>query len=415
MNVCQQESPFTTLTDPREIDALIQSPARLAAVLQTGLLDSQLEKSFDSLTQLAARLLSAPSSFVSVIDEKRDFYKSQVGFPEELAAARQYVGRSFCHFTLASDEPLVIEDTHSNPVWKAVPTVQTQGVRAYIGVPLKVHGETVGSFCVIDVNVRRWTSDELETLKQLALSISRELNLRAALVQALDASIEARAHARSRDELIALVAHDLRTPIQILNLSTANLKRDAKEGSQALTETMAAAIKALKDMAESLLSDNAHSSSAGALPQPVSVAVLANDAAQMMHPIAEHASITVVVAALADARVTVDYGQMLRVLGNLIGNAIKYSPAGSVVTVSATRDAENALITVADNGLGMTPEEQIKAFDQGWQGGQAMVRGDGAGLGLGIVKRLVEAHGGHVSLVSQASQGTAMTVCLPCF
>lgn len=400
--------------EARLIDEQLASPMRLKAVAHCGMLDSAYEESFDALTDLAARLLKAPISFVSIIDQHRDFYKSHFGFPAELATQRQLAGRTFCHFTLVRDEILVIDDTHSHPSWQSVPTVQSLGVRAYVGVPLKLDGQTIGSFCVMDVEPRHWSDDELEVMHQLALSAGRELNMRASLAAALDESALARRLAREREELFAVVAHDLRTPLQILQLSTALLERDPKTNNNPVVNRMKTAVAALMEMASGLLASSAAIAKTEAQIRPVNVAALVAEAVDMMTPIAERAGISMAVAELADATVKVDYAQMLRVMGNLIGNSIKYSLPGSVVTVSARAAAGFVELVVADQGRGMTPDEQLNAFNQGWQGAEGLARGDGAGLGLAIVKKLVEAHGGSVSLASESGQGSVLTISLPC-
>ena len=395
-------------------DNCVQSPERLAAVMRSGLLESQTEESFDGLTQLAARLLKVPASFISVVGAGHDFYKSQTGFPPDLAASRTITGRTFCHYTLAGDEPLVIDDTHSDPVWKAVPTVESMGVRAYVGVPLKLAGETVGSFCVMDMQPRNWSDEELEILRQLALSAGRELSLRSALVQATDDSADARALARSREEVVAVVAHDLRTPLQILQLSVGLLRHHAVEQQQTVIARMVKAIDSMTSMADGLLSTSALLAPSGARNQAVSALSLAGDAVSMMAPIAERAGIELLLTTVDEAVVSVDYARMLRVLGNVIGNAIKYSPAGTTVLLGARRMGGELLLTVTDQGRGMTSQELDRAFDSGWQGAEGMVRGDGAGLGLSIVRTLVEEHGGRVSFVSEPGLGTSLTVTLPC-
>jgi signal transduction histidine kinase len=392
----------------------LNSPTRLAAVKRSGLLGSEAEESFDGLTQLAARLLNVPASFISIVDSGRDFYKSQVGFPAELARARVTQGRTFCHYTLAGDEPLVIDDTHGDAVWKALATVETLGVRAYVGVPLKFDGQTIGSFCVIDNQPRHWTGDELETLRQLAISAGRELSLRSALAEAQDDSADARALARSREEVVAVVAHDLRTPLQILHLSAMVLQQQATQVQQPVITRMIKAIGSMTSMAESLLSSSALLAPSGARNQVVSAQTLCLDALSMMAPIADRAGIELQLSAVADAAVSVDYARMLRVLGNVIGNAIKYSAAGTKVLLGASRMDDELLVTVSDQGKGMTPAELERAFDSGWQGAEGMVRGDGAGLGLAIVRTLVEEHGGRVEIASQPGLGTSFTVYLPC-
>ncbi|MCY7369620.1 MAG: GAF domain-containing sensor histidine kinase [Polaromonas sp.] len=399
--------------DAGEALRLVGSPERLKAVEQSGLLNSGPEEAFDALTRLAARLLQVPVSFVSIVDVHRDYVKSQFGFPEVIAAARELTGQSFCHFALASDELLVIDDTHSNPVWQAVPAVTSLGVRAYVGVPLRLYGHVLGTFCVADMRPRQWSEHELEVMRELGLSARRELELRASLQAARDEADNARGLARAREEMVAVVAHDLRTPLQILQLSAALLQRDPNSTQQALVGRIATAVAALSEMANSLLAASSVVPAADARLRPCTAAALLIDAVDMMAPIAERADIALAVGELAGSSVMVDYAQMLRALGNLIGNAIKYSPAGSRVTLSARNDAVDVAISVTDTGRGMTAQEQGQAFNKGWQGTDGMVRGDGAGLGLSIVKKLIEAHRGRVELASEPGVGTVMTIFLP--
>lgn len=396
------------------VDLQLNDPARLDAVYRSGLLDTPAEESFDSLTRLAARLLKVPASFVSILDSGRDFYKSQTGFGPLLAQERQIEGRTFCHYTLASDEPLVIRDTHSDPLWRAVPTVETAGVRAYMGAPLKLGSETIGSFCVFDMQPRDWQPDEIETLRQIALSASRELSLRVALAAERAEGVNSRALARSREEVAALIAHDLRTPLQVLHLGATLLQRTQAPGQEATVARMVTAVAAMKSMMEGMLSSSSLLAPLSAKKERISVQTVLQDAVDMMIPIAERSGIQLTLGAVTPAMITVDYSLVLRILGNLTGNAIKYSPPGSSVVVGATRIQSSVLVTVVDNGRGMAPDEQEHAFDSGWQGAEGMVRGDGAGLGLAIVKKLVQEHGGEVSIDSAPGQGTTLTVLLPC-
>ena len=165
----------------RQARQAIADPARLAAVRATGLLDTDAEAVFDRLTRLAVRLVGVPAAFISLVDEHRDFYKSACGFGEPLAAAREITGPTFCHYAIQSATPLVIPDTAADPRYRDVPTVRSLGVAAYVGVPLMVHGQAVGSFCVIDTHPRAWTPDELEILTELAAAAEREVELRVAL------------------------------------------------------------------------------------------------------------------------------------------------------------------------------------------------------------------------------------------
>jgi hypothetical protein len=136
----------------------VQDPERVAALRRTGLLGSDAEEAFDRMTRLAVKLLRVPAAFISLVDHDRDFYMSAHGFGEPLATSRELTGRTFCHYAIGSDQPLVINDARADPVYSAVPTVESLGVAAYVGVPIPgPEGHILGSFCAIDHSPRHWT------------------------------------------------------------------------------------------------------------------------------------------------------------------------------------------------------------------------------------------------------------------
>ncbi|MBD0321019.1 MAG: GAF domain-containing protein [Gemmatimonadetes bacterium] len=160
--------------------AAVHDPERIAALRSSGLLDADAEEAFDRMTRLAVRLLRVPAAFISLVDANRDFYMSAHGFGEPLASARELQGRTFCHYAIESDQPLVINDARADPVYRTVPTVESLGVAAYVGIPLAgPEGHRLGSFCAIDNAPREWTADEVEVLSELAASARREIELRA--------------------------------------------------------------------------------------------------------------------------------------------------------------------------------------------------------------------------------------------
>jgi ActR/RegA family two-component response regulator len=149
---------------------VVQAPERLEALRETGLLDSPAESSFDRLTRLTQRLLAAPTALVSLVDRDRQFFKSQAGLGEPYASARQTeLSHSFCQWVVAAREKLVVEDARQHAVLKSNLAVRYMNVQAYAGVPIHAKGgEVIGSFCAIDHTARKWTEEELETLKDLA-------------------------------------------------------------------------------------------------------------------------------------------------------------------------------------------------------------------------------------------------------
>lgn len=154
--------------DKDPLSRRIASPTRLAAVQRTGLLDTAAEPSLQRLTLEAAERLGVPSTFISLVDRDRDFYASHFGFGEPLDSVRQLEGRTFCHYAIRSREPLVIDDALRDPVYRDVPTVTTLGVRAYLGVPLLLDDEIIGSFCAIAFEPRAWSARDVDTMSELA-------------------------------------------------------------------------------------------------------------------------------------------------------------------------------------------------------------------------------------------------------
>ncbi|HXI11920.1 MAG TPA: GAF domain-containing protein [Thermoanaerobaculia bacterium] len=186
-----------------DLSLSVSSPERLEAVEATGLLDSPMEESFDRLTRLAAKLIGAPVTFVSVVAAGRDFYKSCFGFPEPLATVRELKGTTFCHYALMSKGPLIIENTLDNPIYRNVPTVESLGVRAYLGVPLiDDSGQALGSFCAIDFKPRHWTPLDVEVMQELSASTLREIELRSALEKLRGSEERFRAAAGAASDVI---------------------------------------------------------------------------------------------------------------------------------------------------------------------------------------------------------------------
>jgi PAS domain S-box-containing protein len=157
--------------------------ARIAAVHDTGLLDTPAEESFDRLTRLACRLLNVPVSLVSLVDGERQFLKSCAGLPEPWASRRETpLSHSFCRHVVETGEPLAVDDARAHPRVAANPAVEEMGVTAYAGIPLRSpEGHVLGSFCVMDHQSRHWTDEQVAVLTDLAASVQTEIHLRAAL------------------------------------------------------------------------------------------------------------------------------------------------------------------------------------------------------------------------------------------
>jgi len=108
-----------------------------------------------------------------------------------------------------------------------------------------------------------------------------------------------------------------------------------------------------------------------------------------------------------------DRGRLDQVLTNLLSNALKYSPEGGEVRLYVGKSGEQARVTVSDQGIGIPPEEQRTLFQPFSRGGAAHGRISGTGLGLYIVRQIVEGHGGTVTITSARQRGSTFTITLP--
>jgi serine phosphatase RsbU (regulator of sigma subunit) len=178
-------------------------PARLAAVAATGLLDTDAEPGFDRIAGLAMRLLSAPFAFLTVVDDHRSFWKSRQGLPDD-AARQNTLQESFCQYVVDSGRPLVLGDVRLDERTKDNPSIESMGVVAWAGFPVRTpDGHVLGTLCVVDTVAREWTPEQVASLSDLADIASREVALRMAAAEAESARARAALLGRIGELLVA--------------------------------------------------------------------------------------------------------------------------------------------------------------------------------------------------------------------
>jgi PAS domain S-box-containing protein len=162
---------------PNADSEIISNPERLAGLRRLHLLDTLPDPAFDRLTRLAARILKVPIALVSLIDEKHEYFKSQVGLDQLWDSIRE---APYGKTVVMTQSPLIIEDTRTHPLTSML----GGGVLAYAGVPLITSdGLAFGSLCVIDTKPRAWTAEEILTLEDLSKFMMTEIELRSELIK----------------------------------------------------------------------------------------------------------------------------------------------------------------------------------------------------------------------------------------
>ncbi|GIF19583.1 PAS domain S-box-containing protein [Actinoplanes tereljensis] len=162
--------------------ARIRDAERLSVLRATSLLDAGPVPSLDRLTGLAARLVGARVSMVTLIDEEHQKFSSACGLPPALGDRRETpLTYSICRYVVEDDAPMIVPDTSTDHRLRDNPAVSVLGAAAYAGFPLRApSGHVLGSFCVVDDRVRDWTTDELATVADLAAAAESEIALRLA-------------------------------------------------------------------------------------------------------------------------------------------------------------------------------------------------------------------------------------------
>jgi GAF domain-containing protein len=152
----------------------LDAPARLRT-FEAPLLERTPDPELQRLVAEAAALSGFPIALVSLVVHRVQFFRAQVGLPPELAASRSTDRcTSFCQFVVAGDRPLRVEDSHQVPELPP-DLVRRYGIRAYVGFPLRVAGQTVGSFCVLDLKPGTLAPPVLARLEQLAHAAAARL------------------------------------------------------------------------------------------------------------------------------------------------------------------------------------------------------------------------------------------------
>ncbi|MGI5248422.1 PP2C family protein-serine/threonine phosphatase [Actinacidiphila glaucinigra] len=195
-------------TRPDGLPTALSDRRRLAAVEATGLLDTGPEAAFDDLAQLAASVTGCARAFITLVDERRSFWKSCIGVDagEVAMAERQNpVRESFCPFVVdGHGEPFVVADAAADARTRSHPAVTRMKIGAWAGYPIvAAGGEVLGTMSVVDENPHAWQPEELAELATIARAASNEINLRTSLAIAQDALETASTLARSlQDSLL---------------------------------------------------------------------------------------------------------------------------------------------------------------------------------------------------------------------
>ena len=289
--------------------------------------------------------------------------------------------------------------------------VREMGIASVIVVPMQARGRTVGSISLVRGHGAAYGEEELELAMELARRAALALDNAALYEQAVAAT-------RSREEVLAVVSHDLRNPLNAVLLAAVIL--DEYTEPERWTERERLQLRTIRHSAEqmtTLIHDLVEvvALEAGTRVlhlERIDAGALLRSAAEMYAGLAAEREVALWVDSPPEVPdVRADRARLLQVLSNLVGNALKFTPAGGEVHVGAEAAGEAVRFWVSDTGRGIDPEHLPHLFERFWQAR----RGDrqGLGLGLSIAKAIVDAHGGRIWAESTSGAGSTFSFTLP--
>lgn len=397
-------------------------PARLAALQRCAVLDTPPDALFDDLTEIASRLCETPIALVSLIDADRQWFKSRVG----LEATETPRCVAFCsHAILEPDQVFVVPDARLDERFADNPLVENApNVTFYAGVPLvESDGHALGTLCVIDHEARTLTEQQIDSLRALGRQVVMLLEARRRCRELERARAAAERALESRTRFLANMSHELRTPL------------GAILGFADLLSEVASLPPVARDYAETIVRNGQHLGSL--VGDVLDLSKIEADGISLHESAVDLRAIVGEVVGLQ--RVTAeakrldfmgwceedvptlfqcDATRLRQILLNLTGNAIKFTPSGSVrIRIHSAFDPngdEVIAFEVHDSGIGIPADRLEAIFEPFGQADESTARYfGGTGLGLTISRRLAEAMGGRISAYSSPEAGSVFTLRLP--
>ena len=304
--------------------------------------------------------------------------------------------------------PAFIEASFAEPSQRS--TVEALGPRSLICVPLVNSGKPIGALTLV-------TSGSGRKYDEADLSLAADVARRAAIVvEHARLFHQAEQATRARDDILAVVAHDLRNPLNTvtmaisLMLETTPAERVQERRQQEIVRRAADRMnRMIQDLLDVKRMESGHLTIE---VRPETAEMLVNDTIDMLRPLALGSSI-LMEASIADnlPRVSADSARIQQVLSNLVGNAVKFTPRQGRITIAAEAIDGEVRFAVIDTGPGIPAEQLPHIFGRFWQAKASDRRG--IGLGLAIAKGIVEAHQGRIWVESHVGLGSTFYFTLP--
>ncbi len=388
---------------------------RLRVVRSYEILDTAAEEVYDRITVLAAHVFQVPVATVSIVDRDRIWFKSRYGL--DVTEVPRSAG--LCASAILQKEPFIIGNTASAGQALTSPvTSWNLDVRFYAGVPLTTPGGfNLGTLCLIDTRSRVLSMRELTRLQDFAWLVMQQLELRR---EAIKTKVKLTNLKSSGDnvglvqrEFASTLVHELRSPLNsILGFAQLLEKEEPLPSQLSKIQHILKAGWHQEKLIEEFFQLVVQKSGQKSLVQECFPLLdVLDECHQMMKPQAQMKDIHLKLSTAAPVSVYTDRTKLKQVLINLLSNAIKYTSAAGAVTVEWEKKASKRVrINVKDTGIGIPVEKMGQLFEPYNRLGQEAGPEEGMGIGLTVVKKLVEMMGGTIGVESTEDAGSTFWI-----
>ncbi len=401
----------------RDMSALVDMAKQVTGNLK-------LQSVLQTTVQILQGLLNARASTITMLTEDGDglLVKAAVGINPQFMNARMQLSESISGVVVQGAELVYIRDSYSDPDFLFF----DERVRSLLVVPLIVRDKPVGTLTIDSDRPYAFTESDTQLMTIAAAQVSvaianarlfEELEERAAELAV--AYNELKESDRLKDELVQNVSHELRTPLTFVK-GYVDLLMDGDKGL--LTPEQQEYLQIVSDKTDDItriIEDiiTLQRIDAGNLQLEVTSMVDLLQTAVINHRLVADKKGLSIVSSIPPGQkgsVRIDKGRINQVLDNLIGNAFKFSPDGGTIRLSMAENGQEVLVSVVDEGIGMPTEKHQRIFERFYQiDGSSRRRFGGTGIGLAIVKRIIDAHEGKIWVESELNKGSAFFFTLP--
>ena len=265
-----------------------------------------------------------------------------------------------------------------------------------------------GTIIWMHTGVHREIEDGHRLLRGVSIDIN---NVKRAEERERAARTEAERALRARNEVLAVVSHDLRTPLNNIRLATTVL-RESPGSVERHLPVIERAVKHLESLVSDLLDAAAIRAQGLTITRTsLDVATFVAQVGDDFRHVFAQKQVAFTQRCHGDAQVSCDPGRIAQVVSNLLHNALKFTESGGAVSLEASVDELEVTFSVSDTGSGIAPEEVDLVFDREWQSEETAHLG--SGMGLYIAKGIVDAHAGRIGVTSEVGRGSTFTFTLP--